>query len=132
MQEGDKKHNWFLILISLSCLAVIFSAFYFFYFKKNYDFVVEVSCDITQETCFQRDCNNPDDCPMNELSSFKRYHIRAADFPACKNEDCTLACESRVINCEPEVCVDNIETGDYCSVSSQANLVVPEQEVINE
>jgi hypothetical protein len=117
MQE-ESKHNWFLILISLSCLAVIASAFYFFYFKKDYEFVVEVSCDITQETCFQRDCTNPDDCPPNGLSDFKRYTLNAGDFQKCENGDCKIACEAGTIKCEPVECSEDLDVGESCSTLS--------------
>ncbi len=115
MSEKDKKNNWFLWLIGVCCLAVIFVSFYSFYFKKNYDFIVETPCDINKEECFQRDCTNLDNCPPNGLSIFKRYSLKAVDFPRCNNEDCTQACESGVIKCEKLKCVGDTETGESCS-----------------
>jgi hypothetical protein len=115
MSEGDKKSDWFLWLIGVSCLAAIFVSFYFFYFKKDYDFIVEVACDPLKEICFQRDCSNPDDCPPNELSDFKRYSLNAGDFNKCANEDCTEACESGAIKCEPVPCEENLDAGESCS-----------------
>lgn len=112
----ETKSNWFLILISFSCLLAIFCAFYFFYYKKNYDFIVEVPCDVSKEVCFQRDCSNPDDCPANELSDFKRYSLKARDFQFCENEDCTSACENGKIECELLECVEDIEFGESCSL----------------
>jgi len=112
----EKKFNWFIFLISLSCLAVISSSFYFFYYKKDYNFIVEVSCDITKEICFQRDCSNLDDCPPNGLSDFKRYSLNAADFAKCENEDCTLACETKAIECEQIECVVDEIIGETCSI----------------
>ena len=118
MPEGeDKKINWFLWLIGVSCLVVIACSFYFFYFKKDYDFIVEVVCDPLQEICFQRDCSNPDDCPPNGLSDFKRYSLNAGDFKMCINEDCTSACENGIIKCEPVECVEDPEFGESCSLS---------------
>jgi len=114
-QEEDKKSNWFLWLIGVSCLVAIFCAFYFFYYKKDYDFVVEVTCDASKETCFQRDCSNPDDCPPNELFNFKRYSLKASDFKMCENEDCANVCESGVIKCEPVECTENLDVGESCS-----------------
>ena len=115
MSEEDKKINWFLWLISVSCLATIVVSFYFFYFKKDYNFIVESPCDASKEECFQRDCTNPDDCPPNELSSFKRYSLNANDFQKCANEDCTQACESGAIKCEKIKCVENSDVGETCS-----------------
>ncbi len=116
MPEGeDKKSSWFLWLICISCLIAIFSAFYFFYYKKDYDFIVEVACDTSKETCFQRDCSNPEDCPPNGLSDFKRYSLNAGDFKMCENEDCANACETGIIKCKPVECVENLEAGESCS-----------------
>jgi len=114
MLEKDPGFNWFLWLISISCLAVILGAFYFFYYQKNYDFIVEVACDSTIEECTQRDCTNPDDCPPNGLSDFKRYTVNAGDFEKCENEDCAVACESGIIECELQQCEEDPDYGEYC------------------
>ncbi len=116
MLEEDKKNNWFLWLIIACCLVVIFVSFYFFYYKKDYQFVVEVACDATKEICFQRDCSNPDDCPPNGLSDFKRYSLNAGDFRKCENENCLSACENGAIKCEPVPCTEDLNTGESCSV----------------
>lgn len=115
-EEDAKKNDWFLWVISISCVVAIFSAFYFFYFQQNYAFVVEVACDTSKETCFQRDCTNPDDCPPNGLGDFKRYYLNAADFEMCENEDCAVACETGAIECELAECEEVPEYGESCSV----------------
>src|SRR3989339_642281 len=116
MPEGeDKKNSWFLWLVGLSCLVAIFSAFYFFYYKKDYDFIVEVACDTAKGVCFQRDCSNPDNCPPNGLSDFKRYSLNARDFKMCENEDCAIACETGIIKCEPIECAKDLTTGESCN-----------------
>ena len=118
MPEGeDKKSNWFLWLIGISCLIAVIISFYFFYFKKDYDFIVEVACDPSKETCFQRDCSNPDNCPPNGLSDFKRYSLNAGDFNKCENEDCASACETGSIKCGPIECAEDEEVGEFCSIS---------------
>lgn len=114
-ETAEPKFNWFLWLIGVSSLAVIFSSFYFFYFKKDYEFIVESPCDPLMETCFQRDCSNPDDCPPNGLADFKRYSLNAADFAKCENEDCTVACETGLISCERVNCEPSEELGESCS-----------------
>jgi hypothetical protein len=116
MLGKEKKGDLFLFLVSASCVAVILCAFYFLYYKQGYDFIVEVSCNPTQEECFQRDCSNPDDCPANGLSDFKRYSVQAADFKMCRNEDCTTACADGTIQCQPVVCVEDLEAGESCSL----------------
>lgn len=124
MPEGDKKENNIFLysLISL-CFIAIAVSFYFFYFQKDYEFIVEVSCDPTEEICFQRDCSNPDDCPPNGFSDFKRYTLNAGDFKMCENEDCENACESGAIQCEPIECAEDDIAGESCSVldTSQEN-----------
>ena len=114
-ETEEKKINWFLLLISLSCAVTILSSFYSLYYKKNYDFIVEVSCDPSLETCFQRDCSNPDDCPPNGLSDFKRYTLKAYDFNKCENEDCTNACLNGLIECKQISCIEDLEAGESCS-----------------
>lgn len=113
-EEKGQKTNWFLILIGLSCLAVIAVTFYSFYFQKNYDFFVETACDPTIEECFERDCTNPADCPPNGYSHFKRYTLNASDFSQCENEDCKNACETGAIECEQSACEENEEWGETC------------------
>lgn len=113
MSDDDKKqHNIFLYIIGLSSLAVILIAFYSFYFKKDYNFIVETSCDNTTETCQYRDCSIEGDCPPNNLSYYNTYTIKASDFATCTNEDCTQACKEGIISCEKTECTENdIEEG---------------------
>ncbi|MFA6258045.1 MAG: hypothetical protein WC671_03525 [Candidatus Paceibacterota bacterium] len=115
-EKEEKKNDWFLWLIGISCLSAIFVSFYFFYFKKDYDFIVEVACDPLKETCFQRDCSNPDDCPPNGLSDFKRFSLNAGDFKVCENEDCASVCETGTIKCEPIECAEDETLGESCSL----------------
>lgn len=68
MPEETKTHNVFLYILLASCAVVIATSFYFFYFKKDYDFIVETSCDNTKEDCFYRDCSIDGECPPNNLS----------------------------------------------------------------
>jgi hypothetical protein len=112
----DNKTNWLLWSINISCLVGILCALYFLYFKKDYDFVVEVACDPTKEICFERNCSNPDDCPPNKLSDFKRYILKARDFSMCENENCASVCENGTIKCKPIKCVENLDDGESCSV----------------
>lgn len=128
MEYKGKKilENWFIQLLLLCVFLAIASSFYFFFFKKDYNFLVEVPCDATKEVCFQRDCTNPDDCPPNGLTSFKRYNLKASDFKYCENEDCTLACESEQIQCEKIECVEDVEMGESCVALEEEPVVVNE------
>lgn len=116
VEKENKGHNIFLYVMLGGCLIAVATSFYFFYFKKDYKFIVEVLCDSSKEICFQRDCSNPDDCPPNGLSDFKRYSLNAGDFKMCENEDCTNACENGTIKCEPIECVEDEKMGEFCSV----------------
>lgn len=117
-QQVEKKPNsWLMQTLVACCFIAIAVSFYFFYYKKDYKFIVEVACDTTKETCFQRDCTNPDDCPPNGLSDFKRYSLNAGDFSKCENEDCTNACETGTIKCKPIECTVDEILGESCSVT---------------
>ncbi len=122
MFEEDKKTNWFLFSMTLSCGFLVIYIFYIFYYKKNYDFIVEVRCDPAIETCFERSCSDPADCPPNQLSTFKRYSLSAKDFKSCENENCTYACTAGVIKCEPIECTEDLDVGESCTqFNSPAN-----------
>lgn len=116
IEKEKRKHNIFLIILLGGVVISIVSSFYFFYFKKDFDFIVEISCDPEKEICYERDCTNPDDCPPNQLSNFKRYTLSANDFKYCKDEDCTLVCENNEIECTEVECVPDEEMGETCSV----------------
>lgn len=111
----NKKTNLFLWLLGTSVFVVIGSSIYNLYIKKNYDFIVETSCDPLTQICFERDCSNADNCPPNQLSDFKRFKVKAADFSKCENEDCSVACESGLISCVPMACVPDEILGESCS-----------------
>lgn len=116
-QIEKKGSNWFLFLVGLCSLAVILASFYFFYFKKDFNFLVETACDPNREVCIERDCANPDDCPPNQLPIFKRYLVNAEDFQFCENEDCLSVCEAGIIECELLECVEDPEWGETCTTS---------------
>lgn len=109
------KENSFFLLIFLALFLVIASSFYNFYYKKNFDFIIETACDGENEECIYRDCTNPEDCPANQLSIFKRYILNAGDFANCPNEDCKALCEDGGIECELLPCEESEEYGEYCS-----------------
>jgi len=113
IKKEEKGHNIFLYVMLGGCLIAIVTSFYFFYFKKNYDFFVEIKCNPETDTCFYRDCeNNPDICPPNNLSYYSQYTIKAKDFKNCVNEDCTEACNTNLIQCVKTECTeDDINNG---------------------
>ena len=115
MGEKDfEKPKKFFTLFTIANIAiflvVIISNIYFLYIKKDFPFLVETTCDKNIEQCFERDCTNPDDCPPNGFTAFKRYSIKASDFKYCANEDCKDACESGQIKCTQVTCIKDSET----------------------
>ncbi len=124
--QVEQKTNTWLINALLACAFIsIAVSFYFFYYKKDYEFIVEVSCDPAKETCFQRDCTNPDDCPPNGLSDFKRYSLNAGDFSKCENENCSIACETGIIKCKPIQCTEDLDVGESCSTLKTPTTEIP-------
>jgi len=121
--EDDKKHNKFLYILLGGCFLAIFSSFYFFYFKKDYDFIIEMKCDSTKENCFYRDCSDPTNCPPNDLSYYSQYTIKARDFKYCGNEDCTVACATGLIKCVKTECIKDQanNNGDVCKTPDEAS-----------
>ena len=109
----------FTIINIILFLTVILSSIYFFYYKKDFYFVMEEPCDLNQEECFIRDCSNPDNCPPNGLSEFKRYYISAKDFKHCYKEDCLSACQNKQIKCRAIKCIPSEEMGERCLGSKQ-------------
>jgi hypothetical protein len=114
LEKLKKFFTPFTIINIVVFSAVVVSNFYFFYFKRDFPFLIEVSCDPNKEQRFERDCSNPDDCPPNGLSVFKRYSLNANDFKYCENEDCKDACETMKINCIPTACVEDPNVGEAC------------------
>ncbi|MCX6753316.1 MAG: hypothetical protein NTW62_03180 [Candidatus Nomurabacteria bacterium] len=104
--EDKKTHNMFLYTLIISCLISIVVSFYLFYFKKNYDFIVETKCDSTTQTCFYRDCSIAGNCPPNNLSYYNTYTMSAKDFDKCANEDCTDFCTNNTA-CVKTECTDS-------------------------
>lgn len=129
--KSDKVAGAFSFLVVGIFLVVIVVNFYVLLFKKDYDFIIEVPCDPSQEECFERDCSNPGDCPPNELSNFKRYSLRADDFQYCENEDCATVCASGEIECTQIECTVDELYGEYC-VSPVASENVEGEDVLQE
>ncbi len=116
-EEINNPKSKFLITLIISCILCISAMFYIFYYKQDFQFIVETSCDPTSQTCFYRDCSLLEtECPPNNYSYYKSYNINAADFKYCSNEDCKNVCESGSIQCEENQCTeDDINTG-VCTV----------------
>lgn len=119
LEQKEKPRKFFTVFSIINVLLfliTILSGFYFFYIKKNFDFIIESPCDPNLEQCFIRDCLDYNDCPDNMLENFKRYSLSAHDFKYCEGEDCTNVCENKEIDCEKLECFTDIDMGEECSV----------------
>jgi hypothetical protein len=109
----DKWDKIFLWILALSVVAVIAATAYKFLFAKDYDFVLEAPCDPSTNTCFTRDCSNPDDCPPNGLENYRIFNVKASDFGKCADNSCLNECLSGKISCTETKCGESEE--DACS-----------------
>ncbi len=117
MEKENKNTPELVITLFLLCLITILFCFNKFYIKKDYNFVVEASCNPESETCYFRDCDAGDaECPPNNLSYYKMYNLNAKDFESCEGEDCTSLCSSSVDLCEEIPCSST--DGDECVMSN--------------
>lgn len=117
-----------LTLLSLMVLVAILATGWLFFIKRDYDFVVEASCNPEMETCFYRDCSVEGDCPPNELEHYKVYVVNAADFRYCSDNSCAAECSSDSITCEQVVCgeAEEDECSEPASSSEEPEETVPE------
>ncbi len=113
--EPVKKNRSNAILVTLFIISfalAIGASYYRYFYTKDYDYLVEASCDPLTEGCHYRSCENADDCPPNQLSVYKVYHVNAGDFARCADNSCKQECESGAIACEPIAC--DADAGDTC------------------
>lgn len=121
IKNDNNKNNLFLLVILFGCLISIFVSFYFFYFKKDYNFIVETKCDPTTQTCFYRDCSIADNCPPNNLSYYNVYTLKAKDFNQCTNEDCTDFCNLNNGMCIKTECTESDISDGTCVLPESIN-----------
>ena len=123
MPKEATKHNIFLYVLLIGVIISITSSFYFFYFKKDFNFIIETKCNPETETCFYRNCTNPDNCPPNKFSYYNTYIVRARDFKACgMSEDCLNACTTGSIPCLKTKCTKSDTTEEICTTPSNINI----------
>ncbi len=121
IKNDNNKNNLFLLVILFGCLVSIIVSFYFFYFKKDYNFIVETKCDPTTQTCFYRDCSIADNCPPNNLSYYNVYTLKAKDFNQCTNEDCTDFCSLNNGVCIKTECTESDISDGTCVLPESIN-----------
>jgi hypothetical protein len=110
------SRKWVFVVLSIIIFIIPASAsFYKYYYTKNYDYLVEARCDPLAENCFSRDCTNPDDCPPNGLSIYKKFFVKAFDFAKCSDNSCEKECSNGFIECSPIPCGESED--DVCTQS---------------
>ena len=107
------KGSLFVILAIVALAVPIMSNFYKYYFTKDYNYLIEAKCDPSIEHCFSRDCSNPDDCPPNGLSIYKKFYVKAYEFPKCKDNSCKNECALGLIKCISVPCGESSD--DTCT-----------------
>jgi hypothetical protein len=113
-EEKNNRSNIFLFLSLFVLFFAILISFYFFYIKKDFNFVLEFPCNSSEEECFVRDCESEGVCPPNNLSEFKK----------CEKEDCLSMCINGEIDCEQISCEEDSGAGEYCSVFKNDDAVL--------
>jgi hypothetical protein len=104
-EKNEHSINPFVVwLFIFSLFAVIGSSFYTYYYTKNFNYLLEASCDEATQVCFVRDCSNPDDCPPNGLSIYTQYAVQGHDFSKCTDDSCLDECLQGIIECEEIPC----------------------------
>jgi hypothetical protein len=109
-------NRWFFGIITALILAAIGYSFYNFYIVKNYDFLVEAPCDPQLQSCYIRDCSDGA-CPPNNLSIYRIFRVKAADFERCSSNSCLNECVNNSIRCIEVECGESEE--DICTDLSQ-------------
>lgn len=100
------------LIIFLLVISALLANFYTFFFLKNYNFIVESSCNPEVEVCYGRDCSDSSECPPNNLEIYKVYSISAKDFDKCSDDSCKNECTNGLIMCKEIVCGSSSE--DSC------------------
>ncbi len=108
--KSEDKKSIFVFIIFL--VLVIVFCFYKYIYKKDYLYMIELPCDSTSEKCFIRDCSQGD-CPPNNLSSYKKYFIKAYDFKKCGVDSCLDECLAGNADCKKIECDES--SNDSCS-----------------
>ncbi len=117
----QSKYSKLLVYIFLTLfLVALCSSFFTYLYSKDYDVVVEASCDQTKQSCYLRDCENTEECPPNNLSVYKIYQVKGYDYKACKDGTCLYECENGAIQCTEILCGENRD--DICSLPPAPGL----------
>lgn len=118
MKQLTREDGVFLGIIAALILVCLGVTAWLFLVKKDYHFIVEDQCDPATQVCYERDCSEADVCPPNGLSTYRIFTVRAADFPTCFHNSCSIRCAEGSIECQEVTCGESEE--DVCAESQPA------------
>ena len=95
---------WILWVLVASVVIILGQSMYENYVAKNYLFFVEAACDSTMNECYTRSCDNADDCPPNNFTTYRIFQLPASQFKNCSNNSCLNICPSEAYSCEEILC----------------------------
>ena len=95
---------WILWVLVASVVIILGQSMYENYIAKNYLFFVEATCDSATNECYVRSCDNADDCPPNDLTTYRVFQLPASQFKNCSDNSCLNICPSETYSCEEILC----------------------------
>lgn len=104
MVTSIKRTSISLWILLISVCVVLGLSLYKNYIKKDYTFYTEAFCDSSASECFVRSCENPDDCPPNQLEEYRAFELPAAEFVNCSDNSCLNICPSTEHSCTEILC----------------------------
>ena len=88
----DIKWSRWVVLLAISAIALTFaSSVYTHVVSEDFYYFIEATCDPEAQSCFVRDCSF-EECPPNELDTYKVYKVSAALFSKCQDNECSNIC----------------------------------------
>jgi hypothetical protein len=109
MRERSGNILFIATIVATAIVAMLASLIKYWYFG-DYHILVEASCDPQSSICFTRDCST-DECPPNELETYKIFRLKATTLPHCETNECLNICSDPSV-CEEIICGSGSE--DTC------------------
>ncbi|MFH0755115.1 MAG: hypothetical protein V1910_00410 [bacterium] len=112
----NKSAKYFLLLFLIFILLIIVYKYKQYILDKNFNLIVNTSCNLNEENCFISDCKPESDSDC-KLTPYKKVIISAKIAPACLGEhNCIdFLCKDKtacsLIYCSNET----LEEGEICA-----------------
>ena len=104
--KSSQPVPWIFWILLVSVIFVVGQTLYIQTFSKDYLFFVEAPCDPAVNECYVRDCSILDECPPNDLATFRTFQLPASRFEYCSDNSCLNICPSETYFCEELPCSD--------------------------